>query len=128
MKKKGKINKKRIKKIPKRQIKFDSSDKEITSSDNANDTNKNLINNEKEEKQQVETLISEMENYEIDINSIDVILDESKIEARSKINIETCFLNDSSNIYSPKISINNNHLLEQENSYSELKNARINLY
>ena len=64
---------------------------------------------------------------EIDINSIDVILDESKIEARSKINIETCFLNDSSNIYSPKISINNNHLLEQENSYSELKNARINL-
>ena len=71
MKKKSKLNKKKIKKIPKRQTKFDSSDKEKTSSDNSNDTNKNLINNEKEEKLWVDTLISEMENYEIDINSND---------------------------------------------------------
>ena len=71
MKKKSKLNKKKIGKIPKRQTKFDSLDKEKTSSHNSNDTNKNLINNEKEEKLWVDTLISEMENYEIDINSND---------------------------------------------------------
>ena len=71
MKKKSKLNKKKIKKIPKRQTKFDSSDKEKKISDNSDDTNKNLINNEKEEKLWVDTLITEMENYEIDINSND---------------------------------------------------------
>ena len=71
MKKKSKLNKKKIKKIPKRQTKFYSSDKEKKISDNSDDTNKNLINNEKEEKLWVDTLITEMENYEIDINSND---------------------------------------------------------
>ena len=60
MKKKSKLNKKKIRKIPKRQTKFDSLDKEKTISHNSNDTNKNLINNKKEEKLWVGILISKM--------------------------------------------------------------------
>ena len=41
--------------------------------------------------------------------------------------MDTNFLNDSSNIYSPIININDCDLVEQECNYSNLKNARIKL-
>ena len=62
---------KKIKKLAKRKIKIVSSDEEQSNSDNTTikDNNKSEFISEKEETKWIDTLKSEMENYELDISS-----------------------------------------------------------
>lgn len=63
----------------------------------------------------------------LNIDTNELLINNSEIEARNQFNLNTQFINDSSNIKSSIIIINNKLLIEQSNEYVELKNARIRL-